>query len=88
MKRLLIGLTSLCLLLLAGGCSSSPRAPQVLTPTVPSYLLKPLPAPARQVSHNRDLLQLLADYESLRRRANADRSAVAGILESGRESAE
>ncbi|WP_258394034.1 hypothetical protein [Halomonas sp. SL1] len=27
-------------------------------------------------THNRDLLQLLADYESLRRRANADRAAV------------
>ncbi|WP_255762589.1 hypothetical protein [Halomonas alkalisoli] len=33
------------------------------------------------MTRNRDLLQLLADYESLRRRANADRAAVAGILE-------
>jgi hypothetical protein len=32
------------------------------------------------VIHNRDLLQLLADYESLRRRANADRAAVEGLL--------
>ncbi|WP_274380161.1 hypothetical protein [Vreelandella alkaliphila] len=29
---------------------------------------------------NRDLLQLLADYESLRRRANADRAAVDALL--------
>lgn len=32
------------------------------------------------MTHNRDLLQLLADYESLRRRANADRAAVVEIL--------
>ena len=32
-------------------------------------------------THNRGLLDLLADYEALRRRANADRAAVSEILE-------
>lgn len=84
MKKLLTGLSSLALLLLMTGCASSPSAPLTVpilaTPKVPSHLLTPLPAPARSVSHNRDLLQLLADYESLRRRANADREAVADLL--------
>ncbi|SHK68987.1 hypothetical protein SAMN05192556_104276, partial [Halomonas caseinilytica] len=48
---------------------------------VPPHLVEPLPAPSRaEMTHNRDLLQLLADYESLRRRANADRAAVVEIL--------
>lgn len=34
----------------------------------------------RDVEHNRDLLQLLADYEALRIRFNADRRAVAMIF--------
>lgn len=50
--------------------------PVVVPPEVPPHLLKPLSEPQRRTSHNRDLLQLLADYESLRRRANADRAAV------------
>ena len=50
--------------------------PVIVTPDVPPLLVTPLSEPARRVSHNRDLLQLLADYESLRRRANADRAAV------------
>ena len=45
-------------------------------PEVPAHLVTPLSEPERRISRNRDLLQLLADYESLRRRANADRAAV------------
>lgn len=82
MMRLLPGLISLCLMLLGSGCATSQPVPHpvVLTPTVPSYLLKPLPAPSRQVNHNRDLLQLLADYEQQRRRFNADRVTVMELL--------
>lgn len=43
-------------------------------------LTQPLPAPARQIETHRDLLALLADYEALRRRANADRTAVVEIM--------
>lgn len=83
------GLIGLFLLLLVNGCASSvPTTPTVMTPTIPGTLTDPLPAPTREISHNRDLLDLLADYESLRRRANADRTAVVGIMESARESAE
>ncbi|WP_442906224.1 hypothetical protein [Halomonas sp. GT] len=49
-------------------------------PEVPAHLVTPLSEPQRRVSHNRDLLQLLADYESLRRRANADRASVYQLL--------
>ncbi|WP_423841383.1 hypothetical protein [Vreelandella glaciei] len=49
-------------------------------PDVPPHLLTPLSEPQRRTSHNRDLLQLLADYESLRRRANADRDSVHKLL--------
>ncbi|WP_447956517.1 hypothetical protein [Vreelandella sp. EE7] len=52
----------------------------VITPNVPAHLLTPLAEPRRAVQRNRDLLQLLADYESLRRRANADRVAVHQLL--------
>ncbi|WKD26600.1 hypothetical protein NDQ72_10990 [Halomonas sp. KG2] len=47
---------------------------------MPPHLVTPLSEPQRRVSHNRDLLQLLADYESLRRRANADRASVYQLL--------
>lgn len=83
MPKLLTGLASLALLLFASGCATSREpitVPVVQVPEVPSFLTRPLPAPTRQVTHNRDLLQLLADYESLRRRANADREAVADLL--------
>lgn len=79
-----IGLLSLCLLLWVSGCARSPQTltvPVVVTPTVPPHLLTPLPAPERAIKRNRGLLQLLADYESLRRRANADRVAVSELLE-------
>lgn len=52
-----------------------------MTPEVPGYLLKPLPEPKRRIESNRDLLQLLADYESLRKRANADRETVSQHLQ-------
>ncbi|QFU01261.1 hypothetical protein FIU83_06375 [Halomonas sp. THAF5a] len=85
MPRLLIGPGSLALLLFASGCATSARepvtVPVAMVPEVPSFLVRPLPAPTRQVTRNRDLLQLLADYESLRRRANADRAAVADLLD-------
>lgn len=84
MMRRRIGLVSLCLGLFAAGCSSSPvtePGPQVVTPEVPAMMLRPLPAPSVEVSHNRDLLQLLADYEALRQRFNADRVGIAKILQ-------
>lgn len=37
--------------------------------------------PTRRVTNNRDLLDLLADYESLRRRANVGRAAVHKIFD-------
>ncbi|MHB0774290.1 hypothetical protein [Halomonas sp. WWR20] len=52
----------------------------ILTPDVPGYLLSPLPAPQADIDTNRDVLDLLADYEALRRRANADRVGIAEIL--------
>lgn len=54
--------------------------PVMMVPDVPKHLLTPLAEPRRAVHRNRDLLQLLADYESLRRRANADRAAVDALL--------
>lgn len=55
--------------------------PVLVTPQVPDHLTAPLPAPAGLVVKNRDILALLADYEALRRRANADRAAVLEILD-------
>jgi hypothetical protein len=52
----------------------------VITPVLPSYLLKPLPAPTRTINSNRDLLQLRADYEQQRRRFNVDRSVVLRLI--------
>lgn len=53
---------------------------ETLTPEVPAIMLTPLEAPTARVASNRDLLQLLADYEALRRRANADRAGIAEIM--------
>ncbi|WP_249976090.1 hypothetical protein [Vreelandella olivaria] len=39
-----------------------------------------LPAPNLILNSNRGLLLLLAEYEALRRRANADRGAVVEIV--------
>lgn len=89
MPRLLTGVISLCLMLFVAGCATSPPpAPEILSPTVPEYLLLPQPAPARSVTDNRSLLDLLADYEALRRRSNADRAAVSTILKRLQEQAD
>lgn len=83
MRKLASGLTSLCLALLLAGCATSvPRVETVMmTPMLPAHLTRPLPAPSVKASSNRDLLDLLARYESLRRRANADRAAVVEIMQ-------
>lgn len=52
-------------------------------PTVPSHLTSELPAPALILNSNRGLLLLLAEYEALRRRFNADRATVADIIQGG-----
>ena len=53
--------------------------PEAQVQELPAFLIDPRPAPVREVTSNRDLLQLLADYEALRIRFNADRRAVALI---------
>ena len=80
------GWMAICLLVLLTGCaSSSSPAPVVLCdcPTVPAHLTSELPAPALILNSNRGLLLLLAEYEALRRRFNADRAAVVEILMRG-----
>lgn len=52
-------------------------------PTVPAQLTQPLKAPSVELTKQRGLLDLLADYEALRRRANADRAAVSSIIATG-----
>lgn len=54
--------------------------PEPTTQALPEFLTKPRPAPVREATHNADLLQLLADYEALRIRFNADRRTVAMIF--------
>ncbi|MCO7246374.1 hypothetical protein [Halomonas sp. Mc5H-6] len=49
-------------------------------PTIPSHLTSELPAPEPKLDSNRGLLLLLAEYEALRRRFNADRAAVVEIV--------
>ncbi|WP_167112612.1 hypothetical protein [Billgrantia bachuensis] len=51
-----------------------------MTPEIPARLTDPLPPPARQGATHRGVLELLAEYESLRRRANADRAAIVEIM--------
>ncbi|MBR9905769.1 MAG: hypothetical protein GYB15_19155 [Gammaproteobacteria bacterium] len=50
---------------------------------MPAHLTNELPAPTRLLQSNKGLLLLLAEYEALRRRFNADRAAVVEILDSG-----
>ncbi len=80
MPRLPTGLTSLFLVLFVSGCATSQQMPAPTTnlqcEPIPPYLTEPLAVPRSSSVHNRGLLELLADYESLRRRANADRAAV------------
>lgn len=52
-------------------------------PTVPQHLTSELLAPALILDSNRGLLLLLAEYEALRRRANADRTALVEIIGNG-----
>ena len=54
---------------------------QCSSPVVPAHLTNELPAPTRLLQSNKGLLLLLAEYEALRRRFNADRVAVVEILE-------
>lgn len=82
MPRPLNGLIILCPLLLTAGCATSQPQPIVLgqCPTIPPHLTSELPPPPVMATHNRGLLDLLANYEQLRRRANADRAAVEQIM--------
>ncbi|GAA0693902.1 hypothetical protein GCM10009022_16430 [Vreelandella titanicae] len=50
------------------------------SPEVPEHLTNELPAPTRILQSNKGLLLLLAEYEALRRRFNADRAAVTEIV--------
>ncbi|SDF72510.1 hypothetical protein SAMN05216571_101399 [Onishia taeanensis] len=79
----LIAPALLCLMLWLGGCAAPEpmMVPVIMKPELPAHLTDPLGRPERPVAQNRDLLQLLADYEELRRRANADRSAVVEIID-------
>ncbi|WP_139794459.1 hypothetical protein [Vreelandella lionensis] len=49
-------------------------------PVVPEHLTSELPAPPLILPGNKGLLLLLAEYEALRRRFNADRAAVVEVL--------
>lgn len=53
---------------------------QCSSPEVPEDLKNELPAPTRILQSHKGLLLLLAEYEALRRRFNADRVAVVEIL--------
>ncbi len=55
--------------------------PVLVTPEIPDHLTTPLPGPVGELRNNRHLLDLLLDYEALRRRANADRAAIRHALE-------
>lgn len=80
--RRVCGRLALFLVLLLSGCATSPPPPMaaMVCPTLPASMIQPLPAPVRLIRHNRDLLQLLADYEAQRLRFNADRMGAALIL--------
>ena len=76
----------ICLAVSLTGCASSNSPAPVMAcdcPTVPQHLTSELPAPERKLSSQRGLLLLLAEYEALRRRANADRVAVVEIIGNG-----
>ena len=77
------GWIAICLLVLLTGCASSSAPTPAMAcdcPTVPHHLVIELPAPGLILNSNRGLLLLLAEYEALRRRFNADRAAVVEIL--------
>lgn len=85
MQRRVIGSMAIGLALSLTGCaSSSDRALMTCDcPTVPQHLTNELLAPSLILDSNRGLLLLLAEYEALRRRANADRVAVVEIIGNG-----
>lgn len=86
MQTRVIGLVIGSLGVLMAGCASSsaPAMPMVYQcPVVPQHLTSELPAPMRVLDSNKGLLLLLAEYEALRRRANADRVSVVEIVGSG-----
>ena len=86
MLKRVIGSMVIGLLLSLTGCANSnvqPMEMQCSSATVPTHLTSELPAPALILNSNRGLLLLLAEYESLRRRANADRAAVVEIVGTG-----
>lgn len=49
-------------------------------PAVPGHLTSELTAPVLIIPGNKGLMLLLAEYEALRRRFNADRAALVEIL--------
>ncbi len=49
-------------------------------PVVPPPLLHELAQPQQIINSNEGLLLLIAEYEALRRKANADRAAVVEII--------
>lgn len=85
MQRRVIGSMAIGLALSLTGCASSSRsAPMTCDcPTIPQHLTNEFQAPALILDSNRGLLLLLAEYEALRRRANADRVAVVEIIGNG-----
>lgn len=81
-----IGSIAIGLVLSLTGCASSSVQPlemQCQGPTIPGHLTSELPAPTLILNSNRGLLLLLAEYEALRRRFNADRAAVVKIMARG-----
>lgn len=92
MKRQKNGLIAFCLTGFLTGCASSPPPPVtgvMVKPPLPSHLTAPLPAPkgGQNVARNRDLITLVADYEALRQRMNADRIAVERLWQGAGEQA-
>lgn len=83
MLKRVIGSMAIGLLLSVTGCVSSniqPMEMQCHCPAVPGHLTSELPAPPLILQGNKGLLFLLAEYEALRRRFNADRAAVVDIM--------
>ncbi|KIN12840.1 hypothetical protein KV699_12295 [Vreelandella titanicae] len=83
MRKQVTGLIAICLMGLLTGCASFSDQAMPLecnSPQVPAHLTNELPAPTWILQSNKGLLLLLAKYEALRRRFNADRAAVVEIL--------
>lgn len=83
MQKRVIGLIAGCLAALLTGCASSNSRPALMLcecQEVPPHLTSELPAPEVILQNNKGLLLLLAEYEAMRRRFNADRATVVEIL--------